>query len=104
MARRRGTDEAVCCSVPFRTEFGRERAWGLSRFTTITQLEREGAYSRAEDCITFAASIQPIRGLVWGHPLQARRSTTTTTAAAAAVPAVAPAVNNTVVPPPPLTV
>ena len=82
MCRKRNTDEGVCASVVFRTEFGKEKAWqelssvraifsnlcgarGLSKFTSLEQLEKERAYSRSEDRITFGCMIYPyVRRLV----------------------------------------
>lgn len=74
MVRKRGSDEGVCASDVFRTEFGREKAWGLSNFSTIEQIEKEGAWSRAEDIITFGCLIYPIRNLRWGRAIRRRAS------------------------------
>lgn len=64
--RRRGIhkDEIVCSSVKCRTEFGLEKAWGFSRFSTMDAIERADAYVRSEDIISFAISLWPVRGLL----------------------------------------
>jgi hypothetical protein len=67
MVRKRNDDLGVCASVVFRASFGKEKAWGLSKFTHAEQIEREGAYSRAEDKLTFGCRIMPVKGLKWGH-------------------------------------
>ncbi|AYV82790.1 MAG: putative TNF receptor-associated factor 4-like [Hyperionvirus sp.] len=66
MVRKRNDDLGVCASVVFRTEYGKEKAWGLSKFTTIELIEKEGAYSRTEDKITFGCRIVPVKNLRWG--------------------------------------
>ncbi|AYV80542.1 MAG: TRAF-type zinc finger protein [Harvfovirus sp.] len=66
MVRKRKDDLGVCSSVVFRTEFGKEKAWGLSKFTTMEALEKDGAYNRGEDRITFGCRIVPVKNLVWG--------------------------------------
>ena len=72
MVRKRGTDDAVCSSVVFRTEYGKENAWGLARFTTMEALERECGYVKSEDRICFGCLIFPVRGLTWGRNPQRR--------------------------------
>ena len=76
MTRQRGTDNAVCCTNVFRTEFGVEHAWGLSQFSTLEVLERAGAYSLSEDKITFGCIIYPIKGMRWGQTIDTRRTMT----------------------------
>ncbi|AYV84524.1 MAG: zinc finger, C3HC4 type (RING finger) domain containing protein [Hyperionvirus sp.] len=66
MLRKRNEDVGVCASVLYRTDFGSEKAWGLSKFTTTEIMEREGAYSRTEDKVTFGCRIIPVKGLRWG--------------------------------------
>jgi hypothetical protein len=66
MVRKRGDDLGVCSSVMFRTEFGKEKAWGLSKFTTIEALQKDGAYNATEDRITFGCRIVPVKNLLWG--------------------------------------
>jgi len=67
MLRKRNDDLGVCASVVFRTEFGKEKAWGLANFTSSETMEREGAYSRTEDKVTFGCKIIPVKGLKWGR-------------------------------------
>jgi hypothetical protein len=77
MVRRSQSDEACCPSVVFRTEFGVEKAWGLSKFTTMESIIKEGGYSRAhDDSMTFGCLIYPVKGCLWGRP--SRRSTVAT--------------------------
>jgi hypothetical protein len=78
MVRKRNDDLGVCASVVFRTEFGKEKAWGLGKFTTLAALEKDGAYARAEDKLTFGCRIVPVKGLMWGG--HARPPTTPTSA------------------------
>ena len=66
MVRHRGKDSVICPSVVFRTEFGKDKAWGLSKFVTLEQLIKEGGYIAEEDIIEFACIIYPIANLVWG--------------------------------------
>lgn len=70
MVRKRNADEAVCASAVFRTDFGKEKAWGLSRFSDMKQLEEEGAYDPSEDKITFGCLVYPIKGLQWGRTVR----------------------------------
>ena len=84
MAKQRTSDLGVCSSVVFRTEyvaahmpvrleglpvcrrFGKEKAWGLSKFCTLEQLQKEGAYIASEDRITFGCRMVPVKNLLWG--------------------------------------
>lgn len=65
MVKKRSSDDGVCRSTLFRTVFGKEKAWGLSKFATQEKIEREGAYSHTEDIVTFGCWISPVKGLVW---------------------------------------
>jgi hypothetical protein len=68
MVRKRYSDDVVAVSSRFTTEFGREKAWGLAKFTSLEALERDGAYYRNEDKITFGCRIYPGKGVLWGRP------------------------------------
>jgi hypothetical protein len=70
--------DAVCESVLFRTEFGREKAWGLSKFTTMEQLIKEGGYDRATDSIHFGCLIIPAdESETWGKSSLKKTGTST---------------------------
>lgn len=58
-------DAACCASVVFRTEFGVEKAWGLTEFTTPELLKKAAGYSPDEDLVTFGCMVFPI-SLLWG--------------------------------------
>lgn len=67
MVRKRGTDEGVCAAQVYRTTFGKERAWGESRFSTEAALLNAGAYRKGEDEITFGCKVYPLENLLWGQ-------------------------------------
>lgn len=54
--------ESACESVLFRTEFAKERAWGLSKFTTEEKLIEQQCYTKQLDCITFGCAVFPVKG------------------------------------------
>lgn len=76
LVRRRHCDEYIEHSSYYTAEFGREKAWGIVKFTTIETLEKEGAYSRSEDRLTFGCNIYPGKGLLWGQPSSRSSSST----------------------------
>ena len=59
-------DGSPVCLFSLRTEFNhpKEKAWGLGKFSTMEQLEKEGAYHRVEDKIAFGALVFPLH---WGR-------------------------------------
>ncbi|AYV84454.1 MAG: hypothetical protein Hyperionvirus26_9 [Hyperionvirus sp.] len=64
------SDDGVCASVVYRTSFGKEKAWGLSKYITLDELEKDGAYSKIGDTIAFGCIMWPQRNLKWGHKVR----------------------------------
>lgn len=67
MVKRRSSDDGVCASRLFDTEFGKDKAWGLAKLAIHEEIEKEGGYYRGEDAITFGCWIYPVEGLTWGQ-------------------------------------
>jgi hypothetical protein len=69
-----GVSHRVCCSShagptrrsPVCCRFGKEKAWGLGKFCTLEQLQKEGAYIASEDRVTFGCRMVPVKNLLWG--------------------------------------
>lgn len=67
MARHRKHGEGVCASKFRKFEFQNDgNAWG-GRFSTTEELEKEGAYDKVEDEITFGCALRPLQHLHWGR-------------------------------------
>lgn len=66
VVRKRGSNDPARSAPRFRTIFGKERGWGLYKFTTLEDLIHKGGYSKAEDKITFGCMIWPVTAPLWG--------------------------------------
>lgn len=63
--RRRNTDVVAYSGPMFTTDYGKEKAWGRAKFTTLDHLTQCGAYTPQEDKITFGALIFPMKNMRW---------------------------------------
>ena len=68
MARKPNTDLGVLPSDLFRTDFGKEKAWGLSRFATADEIARCCTGGK----VTFGCMVWPVRNLRWGRVVELR--------------------------------
>lgn len=59
MIKKRSTDEAICLSTIYPIIFKESGTMGLSKYTTLGQIERGGGYLPQEDIIHFGCRIYP---------------------------------------------